>query len=110
MQTEAPAPEYFPAAQLLQSLALVFASEPEYLPAAQSVQTEAPAAEYLPAAQYLQTQAPAANYVPAPQSVSSIRRCKTSWRRSLVDNHYRTLQSAYLVCLRTFPSGNPCRQ
>jgi hypothetical protein len=44
-----------PAAQLLQSLALVFASEPKYLPAAQSVQTEAPAAEYLPAMQLPQS-------------------------------------------------------
>ena len=55
VQTEAPAAEYVPAAQLPQSVALVCASEPENLPATQSVQvaTEvAPtAAENLPAAQ-----------------------------------------------------------
>ena len=51
MQTEAPATEYLPAAQL--------------------VQTEAPANEYVPAAQLVQTEAPANEYVPAAQLVLS---------------------------------------
>jgi hypothetical protein len=65
-----------PAAQLLQSLALVLASRPEYLPAAQSVQTEAPAAEYLPAAQLVQASllvlASEAEYLPAAQLLQSL--------------------------------------
>jgi hypothetical protein len=61
---------------LLQSLALVFASEPEYLPAAQSVQTEAPAAEYLPATQLPQSVAlvlaSEPEYLPAGQLLQSL--------------------------------------
>jgi hypothetical protein len=56
VQTEAPAAEYVPAAQLPQSAALVFASEPENLPAAQSVQAVASEfGEYFPAEQGVQS-------------------------------------------------------
>jgi hypothetical protein len=52
-QVEAPAAEYWPASQLMQS---VEAANPEYLPAVQLVQTEAPVdAMYVPAVQVLQT-------------------------------------------------------
>jgi hypothetical protein len=68
--------------------------------------------ENLPAAQSVQTQAPAVNYVPAPQSVPS---CDPALQLQdflapLDDNQYMTFQSAYVYWLRTFPSGNPCRQ
>ncbi len=73
VQTEAPAPEYLPATQMPQSVALVFASEPENLPAAQSVQTEAAVEEYFPVAQLMQAAelvcAVDPEYVPAPQGV-----------------------------------------
>jgi len=55
VQTEAPAAEYLPAAQLVQT-SLVCNGEPKNLPATQSMQTEAPAAEYLPAPQSAQVE------------------------------------------------------
>jgi hypothetical protein len=66
VQTEAPAPEYVPATQLVQSAALVFASETENLPATQLVHTEAPAAEYVLALHFSHTVRPGLDvYVPA---------------------------------------------
>ena len=71
-QTEAPAAEYQPAAQLAQAEATLAPTAEEnlpagqgrhciasdaYVPAAQKVQTEAPLAEYLPAAQLAQVEA-----------------------------------------------------
>ena len=75
VQTEAPAAEYLPAAQLVQT-SLVCAVDPEYVPAGQSVQTEAPAAEYLPAVQLLQSVAfvfpSEPEYVPAGQLLQPV--------------------------------------
>ena len=64
MQTEAPAAEYVPAPQLVQTGHAAGADR--NLPAAQLMQTEAPAAEFVPAMQLVQAVAPeVGEYVPA---------------------------------------------
>jgi hypothetical protein len=103
VQTEAPAPEYLPAMQLLQSLALVFASEFENLPAAQLLQSVAlvlaSEPEYLPAAQSVQTEAPAAEYLPASQSAQGfeivVLRVSMPARIEIYSRHARTLILMY---------------
>ena len=77
VQTEAPAAEYLPAAQLVQT-SLVCSGKPKNLPATQSVQTEAAAAEYVPATQLVQgdkfeqiCRKPVVHFLKSPQAVGT---------------------------------------